>query len=79
MLDPVRPCSAAQTPIWVRETKPSLSRDVLDVRRDGPLGDHQRLSDLVIAEPLRDQRRHLALSRRQLVRSRSGPWLGRLC
>ena len=26
MLDTTRPCSAAQTPIWVRETKSSLFR-----------------------------------------------------
>src|ERR1051326_7622801 len=42
----------------------------------GALGDHQSLGNLTVGEPLADQRRHLALSERQLVRSLTGPWQG---
>jgi hypothetical protein len=39
------------------------------VQRGGAFGDHKAFADLPVSKPVHEQRRHLALARRQLQRA----------
>ena len=43
-------------------TKPQLLEHMPDMRLHGGLADHKPFGDLAVAEPLREQREHLALA-----------------
>ena len=57
-----RPRRAASATAAVRRTAPELVADVRDVAVHRVLAQDQLLGDLLVAQPARDQRQHLALS-----------------